>query len=102
MWEVPIVPSCHNRILCTAFVTLVFLALSGFAADPPRANQPAPAVAAPQPPGDDYQAAVAQAVRLFAEHGELEHLRAILEKHPKLVNSIDPLIGRKKPLGDES
>ncbi|HJZ58755.1 MAG TPA: ankyrin repeat domain-containing protein, partial [Gemmataceae bacterium] len=97
-----------NLLLCLAFVTL-----TAVSAAPPAPNGPpdvppvgpnaAPLVGQPRPVADeDYQNAQAAAVRLFAENGELIHLRAILEKHPKLVDARDPLAGRRKPLGNES
>jgi ankyrin repeat protein len=51
-----------------------------------------------QPRTDDaFQAALVAAIHRFAEDGELDHLRAILDKYPRLVNTKETFGGVRKP-----
>lgn len=44
-----------------------------------------------------YESALAAAVHHFAREGDLVHLGAILDKHPKLTDAIEPLRAGRKP-----
>ena len=46
---------------------------------------------------DAFQAALVAAIHRFAEDGELDHLRAILDRHPELVNVKLTFRGNRKP-----
>lgn len=63
-------------------------------------------IAAPVPQAvteqEKYDAAVIAAIHLFAERGEVDHLRALLEKHPKLVNERQRFRQPRKPLSTDS
>jgi ankyrin repeat protein len=53
---------------------------------------------AKQPNADDaYREALVAAVHRFAEEGELDHLKAVLDRHPKLVNVKQTFRGNRKP-----
>ncbi|MEX0610555.1 MAG: ankyrin repeat domain-containing protein [Pirellulales bacterium] len=47
---------------------------------------------------DAFRAALVAAVHRFAEEGELNHLRAVLDKYPKLVNAKQVFQQPHKPL----
>jgi hypothetical protein len=46
---------------------------------------------------DAFQAALVAAIHRFAEDGELDHLRAILDKYPRLVNAKQTFRQPRKP-----
>lgn len=46
---------------------------------------------------EGFQEALVAAVHRFAEDGELDHLRAVLDRHPKLVNRKQSFRGNRKP-----
>src|SRR5262249_32149360 len=48
------------------------------------------ALCAADPPQRDsaYETALATALHRFAGNGEIRHVKAILERHPKLINSL--------------
>jgi hypothetical protein len=50
---------------------------------------------------DPYQSALVAAVHHFAQKGSLDHLKAILDKHPHLVDALEPFPPRHKPLSTE-
>ena len=50
---------------------------------------------------DPYELARVAAVHHFARHGSLEHLQAILDKHPRLVDALEPLPAGHKPVATE-
>jgi ankyrin repeat protein len=53
---------------------------------------------AKRPKADDaYREALVAAVHRFAEKGELDHLRAVLDRHPKLINLKQTFRGGRKP-----
>lgn len=47
---------------------------------------------------DAFRAALVAAVHRFAEEGELDHLRAVLDQYPKLVNAKQVFQQPHKPL----
>jgi ankyrin repeat protein len=47
---------------------------------------------------DEFQAALVAALHLFAREGELDHLRAVLDKYPKLVNARQSFRQPRKPV----
>jgi ankyrin repeat protein len=53
---------------------------------------------AKQPKADDaFREALVAAVHRFAEDGKLDHLRAILDRHPKLINLKQTFRENRKP-----
>jgi ankyrin repeat protein len=56
-------------------------------------------VLAAAPPGaaDPYETALAVAIHHFAREGSLDHIKAILDKHPRLVDAYEPLPSGHKP-----
>jgi ankyrin repeat protein len=46
---------------------------------------------------DPYERALAAAIHHFAREGSLDHLKAILEKHPRLVDAPEPFPQGHKP-----
>jgi ankyrin repeat protein len=50
---------------------------------------------------DAYESALAAALHHFAREGEVEHVKAILEKHPRLVDATEPSRPGHKPYGTE-
>ncbi|QEH34183.1 Ankyrin repeat protein [Aquisphaera giovannonii] len=50
---------------------------------------------------DGYEDALTAAVHHFASEGDLGHIKAILERHPRLVDSRETFDGPHKPHGDE-
>ncbi len=50
---------------------------------------------------DPYESALAAAIHHFAREGNLDHLKAILEKHPRLVNVAEPFPPGHKPYATE-
>ena len=98
------------------FALVLGLAVGGWAAlQPSRSSQPEKQVQVAQPRGavkdpppapkhqgrqrldDAFQAALVAAVHRFAEDGELDHLRAILNKYPRLVNARPTFRRGRKP-----
>jgi ankyrin repeat protein len=53
------------------------------------------------PAADSYESALAAAVHHFAREGDLEFVRAILEKHPRLVDAVEPFPLGHKPVSTE-
>jgi ankyrin repeat protein len=54
--------------------------------------------APPEKMDSPYQAALLAAVHHFARQGELDHLKAILKKHPQLVDAPEKFRQPRKPL----
>lgn len=54
--------------------------------------------AEPRAADDAFQAALVAAVHRFAEEGELDHLRAIADKYPKVINARQTFHQPHKPL----
>jgi Ankyrin repeats (many copies) len=50
---------------------------------------------------DPYESALVAAIHHFAREGELDHLEAILEKHPGLVDVAEPFPPGHKPYSTE-
>ncbi len=50
---------------------------------------------------DPYDSALTAAVHHFAREGQLEYLRAILDKHPQLVDALEPFPPGHKPYATE-
>ncbi len=50
---------------------------------------------------DPYESALAAAIHHFAREGNLDHLKAILEKHPLLVDAAEPYPPGHKPYSTE-
>lgn len=48
---------------------------------------------------DPYESALAAAIHHFASEGELDHLRAIVERHPRLVDARAASDPARKPTG---
>ena len=59
------------------------------------------AASLPSQPADSYDAALTAAVHHFAREGDLEFVRAILEKHPSLVDAPEPLPPGRKPVSTD-
>jgi hypothetical protein len=59
------------------------------------------AVALPSAGADPYLSALAAAVHHFARERNLDHLKAILDRHPELIDVPEPLPARHKPLSTE-
>jgi ankyrin repeat protein len=57
--------------------------------------------AAPSRAADTYESALIAAVHHFAREGSLDHLRAILDRHPNLVDALEPIPPVHKPFGTE-
>lgn len=57
--------------------------------------------APPAGPADAYESALVAAIHHFAREGSLDHLKAILEKHPRLVDAEEPLPEGHKPYATE-
>ncbi|AMV27858.1 Ankyrin repeats (3 copies) [Gemmata sp. SH-PL17] len=51
---------------------------------------------------DPYEVALIAATHQFAERGEVDHLRAMLDKHPKWVNERLKFVGNRKPSHGDS
>ena len=51
---------------------------------------------------DPYESALTAAIHHFARQGNLDHLKAILEKDPGLVDATEPLPPVHEPSGTES
>ena len=56
---------------------------------------------APSPGADPYELALVAAVHHFAREGSLDHLKAILDKHPRLVDREEPFPPGHKPYATE-
>src|SRR4051812_43062049 len=58
--------------------------------------------AGPSARGEDpYESALTAAVHHFVRQGQLEHLKAILDKHPRLVDALEPFPPGHKPYANE-
>jgi ankyrin repeat protein len=55
----------------------------------------------PSEDADPYESALTAAIHHFAREGNLDHLKAILEKHPRLVDATEPLPPGHKPYATE-
>lgn len=57
--------------------------------------------AGPAEPTDPYQSAVVAALNHFAREGDLEYVRAIVKKHPDLVDASETPRPERKPLSTD-
>jgi ankyrin repeat protein len=60
-----------------------------------------PARAGDGPLADDYQSAQIAAIHHFVRQGELDHLKAVLDAHPRLVNSPERFRQPRKPVSSD-
>src|SRR5262249_44263604 len=55
----------------------------------------------PSKDADPYESALAAAIHHFAREGNLEHVKAILDRHPRLVDTLEPFPEGHKPYSTE-